>query len=127
MSDTTNIFEQEPDMDTVGGRLSRARAASGLSVKDVAWRLGVRIATVNAWERDRSQPGSHSLAKIAGLLQVSLSWIVYGVGIGPSDTVLSETNEEMATKLNQLRLLHVETGLLIEQLKNEVDRIAAAR
>lgn len=127
MSNTTNIFEEEPDRDTVGGRISRAREASGLSVKDVAWRLGVRIATINAWERDRSQPGSHSLTKIAGLLQVSLSWIVYGVGIGPSDTEVNETNEEMAAKLSRLRLLHVETGLLLEELKNEVDRIAAAR
>ena len=127
MSGTTNIFEEAPDMDTMGGRISRAREASGLSVKEFAWRLGVKIATINAWERDRSQPSSHRLANMAGLLQVSLSWIVHGVGIGPSDNFASETNEEMAAKLNQLRLLHVETGLLLEKLKSEFDRIATAR
>jgi transcriptional regulator with XRE-family HTH domain len=114
-------------MDTMGGRISRAREASGLSIKEFAWRFGVKIATVNAWERDRSQPSSHRLANMAGLLQVSLSWIVHGVGIGPSDNFASETNEEMAAKLNQLRLLHVETGLLLEKLKSEFDRIATAR
>jgi transcriptional regulator with XRE-family HTH domain len=127
VSDTTNIFEESPDMDTVGGRISRAREASGLTVKELAWRLGVKIATVNAWESDRSHPSSHRLANLAGLLQVSLSWIVHGVGIGPSDDFADETSNEMTTQFDQLRLLHVETGLLIEKLKGEFDRIASAR
>jgi transcriptional regulator with XRE-family HTH domain len=127
VSDTTNIFEEEPDMDTIGGRISRAREASGLSVRELAWRLGVKIATVNAWESDRSQPSSHRLANLSGLLQVSLSWIVHGVGIGPSDDIAAETNAEMNAQLDQLRLLHVETGLLIEKLKGEVGRISTAR
>ena len=127
MSDTTNIFEEDPDMDTVGGRISRAREASGLSAKELAWRLGVRMAAVNAWESDRSLPSSHRLANLAGLLQVSLSWLLHGVGIGPSDDFAAETSQEMTLQLNQLRLLHVETGLLIEKLKGEFDRIASAR
>ncbi|MEQ1942685.1 helix-turn-helix domain-containing protein [Mesorhizobium sp. VNQ89] len=127
MSDTTNIFEEIPDDDTIGGRISRAREAAGLSVKDVAWRLGVKMATVKAWESDRSQPGSHRLSNLSGLLQVSLSWIIHGVGIGPSDLLADETNKEMTQQLDQLRLLHVETGQLIERLKGEVERIAQAR
>lgn len=131
MSDTTNIFEEEPDNDTFGGRLSRAREASGLGVKELAWRLGVKVATINAWESDRSQPGSHRLATLAGLLQVSLSWILHGIGIGPSDDMANdldgETGREMTDDLRRLRLLHVETGMLIEKLRGEFDRIASAR
>lgn len=129
MSDTTNIFEEQPDRDTVGGRISRAREASGLSTKDVAWRLGVETASVKGWESDRAQPGSHRLATLAGLLQVSLSWILHGVGIGPSedDDAPDRAGEEVAAQLARLRLLHVETGVLIEQLRGEVDRMASAR
>lgn len=127
MSDTKNIFEEDPDLDTIGGRISRAREASGLSAKELAWRLGVKVATVHAWESDRSQPSSHRLSTLAGLLQVSLSWIVHGIGIGPSDDLAGETSREMTAQLDQLRLLHVETGLLIEKLKGEFDRIASAR
>ncbi len=127
VSDTTNIYEETPDGDTVGGRISRARSACGLSVKDVAWRLGIKMATVSAWEHDRSEPAAHRLTTLAGLLNVSLSWILYGVGIGPSGDLTGEANKEMTTQLNQLRLLHVETGLLIEKLKGEFDRIASAR
>src|SRR5690606_19179582 len=86
VSDTTNIYEEMPDGDTVGGRISRARNARDLSVKDVAWRLGVKMATINAWERDRSEPAAHRLTNLAGLLNVSLSWILYGVGSAPNDS-----------------------------------------
>jgi transcriptional regulator with XRE-family HTH domain len=129
VSDTTNIFEETPDDDTTGGRLSRAREASGLTVKDLAWRLGVKIATVKAWESDRSQPSSHRLSNIAGLLKVSLSWIVHGVGIGPAEeepqTDGDQANPEITAQLNRLRLLHVETGLLLERMKGEADRRAS--
>ncbi len=129
MSDTTNIFEERPDMDTVGGRISRARDASGLSVKQLAWRLGVKIATVKGWESDRSQPSSHRLANLAGLLQVSLSWILHGVGIGPSEEIekadaSGRPQQDVTDRLAELRQLHVETGLLIERLTGEVDRMA---
>lgn len=132
MSDTTNIFEERPDMDTVGGRLSRAREASGLSIKELAWRLGVKMATVKGWESDRAQPSSHRLTMLAGLLQVSLSWILHGVGIGPSEEIDLEdapdtAQSEMNDRLAKLRMLHVETGMLIEKLKGEFDRMAAVR
>lgn len=129
MSDTTNIFEEQPDRDTVGGRISRAREASSLSARDLAWRLGVTLATVKGWESDRAQPSSHRLANLAGLLKVSLSWILHGVGIGPSedDDIAETAGEDVAAQLARLRLLHVETGSLIEQLRGEVDRMAAAR
>lgn len=132
MPDTTNIFEEVPDEDTTGGRLSRAREASGLSPRELAWRLGVKIATIRAWECDRSQPSAHRIAKLAGILQVSLSWIMHGVGLGPSEepdraSRSDATTREMTEQLARLRNLHVETGLLIEKLKGEFDRIATAR
>lgn len=132
MSDTTNIFEETPDEDTIGGRLSRARDASGLTFRQLAWRLGVKIATIKAWESDRSQPSAQRMAHLAGLLQVSLSWIIHGVGLGPSEDYeqserFDETTQEMTEQLARLRLLHVETGFLIEKLKGEFDRIASAR
>ncbi|MGB3388614.1 MAG: helix-turn-helix transcriptional regulator, partial [Pseudaminobacter sp.] len=85
MPNTTNIYEEIPDMDTMGGRLSRAREASGISVKQLAWRLGVKISTIQAWESDRSQPGAHRMNMMAGMLNVSLSWILHGVGIAPTE------------------------------------------
>ena len=85
MSDTTTIFEYEQDLDTFGGRLSRARAASGLSTKELAWRLGVKSSTINAWECDRSQPSALRMDMLSGILSISLSWLLHGVGAAPAD------------------------------------------
>jgi len=121
-----NIYEQKPDMDTMGGRLSRARDAAGLTVKDLAWRLGVKIATVNAWERDRSQAATHRLNMLSGLLDVSISWMLHGVGTAPVDPVERITAEKVSGQLEKLKTLHAETGELIGRITEElgnVDRI----
>jgi HTH-type transcriptional regulator, cell division transcriptional repressor len=122
---TTNIFEQKPDFDTLGGRLSRAREASGMSLKDLAWRLGVKKATVQIWESDRAEPGSHRLTMLAGLLQVSLSWLLHGVGTGPSELHDDEAVEAADSQLQRLRKLHAETGDLIARLQNDLNRLNA--
>ena len=127
MPNTTNIFEQKPDFDTLGGRLSRAREASGMSLTDLAWRLGVKKATVQIWESDRAEPGSHRLTTLAGLLQVSLSWILHGVGIGPSEPHEEEAVESADSQLQRLRMLHAETGALIARLQNDLNRLGAVR
>ena len=48
------IFHPNEEDTTLGGRISMAREASGLSVADVVKRLGVRANTYEAWEADRS-------------------------------------------------------------------------
>jgi transcriptional regulator with XRE-family HTH domain len=128
VSDTTNIYEESPDLDTIGGRLSRAREASGLSIKQLAMRLGVRTATVQAWESDRSQPGSHRLTMLSGLLGVSLSWILHGVGIAPSEEMkASQKADLLNAQLDRLVLLHAETGQLINRLQSDMERLNGVR
>lgn len=128
MSDTTNIYEESPDLDTIGGRLSRAREASGLSIKQLAMRLGVKTATVQAWESDRSQPGSHRLTMLSGLLGVSLSWILHGVGIAPAEEMeASQKAGLLNAQLDRLVLLHAETGQLINRLQSDMERLNGAR
>ncbi|UVK35520.1 helix-turn-helix domain-containing protein (plasmid) [Mesorhizobium sp. AR10] len=122
-----NIYEEMPDLDTSGGRLSRAREASGLSVKQLAWRLGVKMATINAWESDRSQPGSHRLANLSGILNVSISWILHGVGTAPSEPEKREMAESVNAQLVRLKLLHAETGHLISRVQDEMERVGAGR
>jgi transcriptional regulator with XRE-family HTH domain len=118
-----NIYEQKPDMDTTGGRLSRAREAAGLTAKDLAWRLGVKVATVNAWERDRSQPATHRLNMLSGLLSVSISWLLHGVGTSPAEPVERVSAEKVAGQLEKLTSLHEETGALIGRISKELGNL----
>jgi transcriptional regulator with XRE-family HTH domain len=121
--DTMNIYEQKPDMDTMGGRLSRARDATGLTEKDLAWRLGVKVATVRGWERDRSQPATHRLTMLSGLLNVSISWLLHGVGVAPVDPVGRIAADKVADQLQKLKTLHAKTGALIGQITEELGNL----
>jgi transcriptional regulator with XRE-family HTH domain len=124
VSDTATIFEQEQDLDTFGGRLSRARAASGLSTKELAWRLGVKSSTIDAWERDRSQPSALRMNRLAGLLGIGLSWLLHGMGTAPTDPEDESAVGLVGEQLAKLKLLHAETGQLIGRIESRLDRLS---
>ena len=64
--------------DTLGGRLLAARERAGLSLADLAGRLGVTRETVRNWECDRSEPSLERLVRIAGHLKVRPLWLISG-------------------------------------------------
>lgn len=124
MPDTTTIYSGIPDKDTMGGRLSRARDATGLSTTQLARRLGVKASTIQAWESDRSQPRANRLATLAGILNVSLSWLLHGVGTGPDEDGDANTVESITLQLDRLKRLHEETAEVIVQIERDIDRMA---
>lgn len=73
------------EVTTLGDRLQGAREAAGLSQEDLALRLGVRLTTVQAWEDDMAEPRGNRLQMLAGLLNVSLTWILAAEGAGLDD------------------------------------------
>lgn len=72
------------DDDTLGGRISLARDAVALSVEETASILGVERETWSNWENDRAAPRANRLGMLAGVLQVSVGWLLSGRGCGPS-------------------------------------------
>jgi len=69
--------------DTIGGRISLARDALGLSVADVSAIAGVTAETWSNWENDRAEPRANRLDMAARILQVSIAWLLDGQGKGP--------------------------------------------
>ena len=78
-----------PETATFGDRVAGAREAAGLTQAELARTLGVRKDTVLAWEEDRSEPRANKLSRMAGVLNVSIMWLLTGEGDGmtapPSD------------------------------------------
>lgn len=74
------------DGDTLGGRIWRARDATGLSTKELASKLGVRNDTISSWERDRAEPRANRLFMLAGVLGVTPAWLMAGIGRAPDDS-----------------------------------------
>ena len=125
MPDTTNIYSETPDLDTMGGRMSRARDAASLSVAQLARRLGVKSSTIQAWESDRSQPRANRLTMLAGVLNVSLSWILHGIGTSPVEDNRSDLVRTVAANLERLRRIQEESNQVIGQIESDLERFAS--
>jgi transcriptional regulator with XRE-family HTH domain len=84
---------------TFGDRLTAARDAQGLSQAQLARRLGVKLKTIQGWENDSSEPRANKLQMVAGLLNVSIRWLLTGEGDGVPEPA---SNEELAEGAHEL-------------------------
>lgn len=113
----------DPQATTFGDRLAGAREEAGMTQAELARRLGVRLKTLQAWEEDLGEPRANKLSMLAGLLNVSLPWLLTGEGAGPDgpdqaggSAALDEALAEIAEVRAQLarsaeRLRRLEAGL----------------
>lgn len=67
---------------TFGDRLEAARESCGMTQTELAQRLGVRDTTIKSWEADEWEPRGNRLQMLAGMLNVSLMWLLSGRGEG---------------------------------------------
>lgn len=121
------INRRRGDDDTLGGRISRARDALGLSVSLLARRVGVNASTIQAWENDRSEPGVERLAQLAGVLEVPLVWLLHGVGDAPVDDIGPDPLAAVTAQLEKLKRMHADTGQIIDRLQREIRRLDGDR
>ncbi len=102
---------------TFGDRLTAAREGAGLSQRALAERLGVRAKTVVAWENDMAEPRGNRVQMLAGMLGVSLMWLLTGEGEGvaPPDA-RRDANGRAAELLAELREVRAGIGSLSERI-----------
>ena len=96
---------------TFGDRLSAAIEKSGMTQKLVAKRLGIKLVTLKSWEQDVSEPRANRLSMLAGLLGVSVMWLLHGEGDGVEH---SDKETQVPQEINDLlfEIRAVQTGLL---------------
>ena len=95
-----------PNTATFGDRVAAARDAAGMTQQQLAKRLGVKAATLKAWEDDISEPRANRLSMLAGLLNVSITWLINGEGEGvDSPEIVPEMSQEMSDLLLEIRTL----------------------
>ncbi|MGI9358783.1 MAG: helix-turn-helix domain-containing protein [Paracoccaceae bacterium] len=100
-----------PETATFGDRLSAAVEKSGMTQKLVAKRLGIKLATLKSWEQDVSEPRANRLSMLAGLLGVSVMWLLHGRGDGVDYSGnAAQVPPEINDILFEIRAL--QTGLL---------------
>lgn len=102
---------------TFGDRVAAGREQMGLSQAELAKRLGVKIKTVSAWENDIAEPRANKLQMLAGMLNVSMRWLMTGEG---ADVSAQDVPEEVPADINalliELRSLRAEASGLGERI-----------
>lgn len=100
-----------PDAATFGDRVAAAREAAGMTQAVLARRLGIRVATLRGWENDLAEPRANRLSMLAGLLNVSMMWLINGEGEGLDGSEgTSVLPSDAADLLGEMRTLRVELG-----------------
>lgn len=112
---------------TFGDRLTGAREAAGLSQSDLGKRLGVKIKTIRAWENDQSEPRANKLQMLAGMLGVSIMWMLTGEGEGLDGPAKpAELPDDIASLLVEMRRMKVEQSRMAEQMGRLEKRLRLA-
>ena len=113
------------DYATLGDRIVSAREALGLSAAQLARRLSVKAATIANWESDRAEPRANKLQMMAGVLNVSLVWLMSGEGEGAPAGV-GEDAVDAETLLSELRAIRAEQLRLAERTSRLEKRLRAS-
>jgi transcriptional regulator with XRE-family HTH domain len=84
----------------------------------LAKRLGVKSKTIEGWEGDMSEPRANRLSMLAGLLGVSIMWLINGEGEGiDNPETEDDATSDMVAILTEIRDVKV-------ALKSNMDRLA---
>lgn len=106
----------DPDVATFGDRLAAAREQANLNQAGLAKRLGVKASTVRRWEDDLAEPRANRLSMLAGILGVSMGWLISGTGDGVDAPDADNMDTDIASLLSELRDIRVSFTHKAEQV-----------
>ncbi|WP_420547956.1 helix-turn-helix domain-containing protein [Curvivirga sp.] len=109
--------------DTLGHRIEIARTAKGYSRVQLARRLSIKSATLGNWENDLSEPRANKLSMLAGVLGVTIYWLMTGKG---DDTPTEEQLLGTATlqqKLDAAKGVSHRLSVILADLEGDIARL----
>lgn len=104
--------------ETFGSRLAASRREADLTRDDLAARMGVGAGTVARWESGKSAPRSNRIQMLAGMMNVSIVWLMTGAAEDTPaatlsmDAIVSEMRDLAAAQARiASRMVELETLL----------------
>ncbi|MDU8926335.1 helix-turn-helix transcriptional regulator [Alisedimentitalea sp. MJ-SS2] len=128
MSDVLQDGWFDADSSTFGDRVTGAREATGMTQKTLAKRLGIKLSTLQGWENDMSEPRANKLQMLAGVLNVSLTWLLEGIGDGveaPDANDATATSGDIRDILTEIRELKARANKTANRLGALEKRLAS--
>ena len=105
-----------PDAATFGDRVVGAREKSGMTQVELSRRLGIKLTTLRGWEEDLSEPRANKLQMLTGMLNVSLSWLLSGEGIGPDEPSTVPLSDDTQAILIEMRAIKTDMTRTADRL-----------
>lgn len=115
-SETINF---ETAQKTLGARIAMARIAKGMTKKSLATKIGIKKATLTAWEDNQRDPRANRLSMLAGILDVSVMWLISGIGNGTSHV------QDAIADVSSYSTLREEVREIKETLQSLLNQISA--
>ena len=123
MPKRTIFFDDNQDT-TLGGRVCQSREAAGMTVGQVISRLGVRKTTYLAWEADRSEPRANKLVALAGILNVSPTYLLSGLGRAtPQPPKPRQIIDELQLDIEQLEQTLKAANRMLSRIKSQAKKV----
>ena len=117
MNDDSTEGWFDPETTTFGDRVAGAREQAGMTQAELAKRLGVKLKTLKGWENDLSEPRANKLSMMAGMLNVSLLWLLSGEGDAPeSPEQAVKLSSDVTDLLGEIREIRTQLALSTDRL-----------
>ena len=115
-------LEEPPHAEyTIGLRLAQARQAIGYSPEQLAMRIGAKPSTISKWESGPASPRANRLAQLAGVLNVSLIWLLAGEeNIPESARPDFDKTDNMEKQLSRAEELLLELSTVMVEIRREI-------
>lgn len=126
IDEVTTLDELNKVPDPMGPRIAIARENMGMSVDELAAHLGVTPGSVVAWECDERTPRANRLQMMAGILNVSLAWLLEGREDRRMERGGAVTLDEVRARVEAARALFAEGAILLDSALAGLDALAAA-
>ena len=118
------IFFNDNQDTTLGGRVFQAREAANMTVAQVINRLGVRKATYMAWEADRSEPRANKLVALAGILNISPTYLLSGLGRATQQPPKhQQTIDALRLEIEQLEQTLKTANKMLSRIKSQAKKV----
>ncbi|HEF4754615.1 helix-turn-helix domain-containing protein [Burkholderia multivorans] len=78
---------------TIHKRIKELREQKGLSMEDLAERVGVKWQSVQQWEKGRSAPTRGRLPKVAAALGTTSEFLLYGLNGDPNKLGIGDLSD----------------------------------
>ncbi|MBD3662738.1 helix-turn-helix domain-containing protein [Sulfitobacter aestuariivivens] len=116
-----------PDAATFGDRVAAAREQANMTQEALAKRLGIKVSTLRGWEDDHSEPRANRLSMLAGVLNVSMMWLINGEGEGISgpDEVIDGDLSDVLAEMRALRSDMLKKAEAMGRLEKQMRRLLA--